>query len=267
MKAADAFARRDREVSFVVRSPRLLSQMLDEGAAVIVENHLKEQGLNVYKGAGVDRIRGMIEAKGVELETGETITGDLVLIGKGVDPNTDFIRNNSIRVEDYGIVVNEYMETTADNIYAAGDVTLAPSFLSGERENNAIWPDAVWQGRVAASNMIGKKRSFAGGINLNALEVLGLAFYAAGKVRIADDEQDKYEIYIRDLQQQGIYRKLVFRDGVLVGAITIGETEDIGVLYTLIKRREKIEDRAEEILKHGISYAQLVKDGIISFCL
>ncbi|HLV08783.1 MAG TPA: hypothetical protein VKY40_01110 [Halanaerobiales bacterium] len=59
------------------------------------------------------------------------------------------------------------------------------------------------------------------------------------------------------------YRKLVFKDGVLTGAILIGQSEDIGTLYTFIKKGFKIEAQAQKILKHGISYAELVKDKLL----
>ncbi len=259
LKVAEAFHRRGLKVSLIIRSPQILSQMLDKGAAALIEDRLVKKGFQIYKGESIDKINGFFKASGVKLESGKTLNGDLVFIGKGVKPNTGFLDDN-IRLGYEGILVDEYMETTVPDIYAAGDVTVTWDFLTEARIYHAIWPDAVWQGRIAGRNMLGHKVEYEGSLNLNALKIFDTVFFTIGKVRFLPGEEEEYSIYLKDISEQGIYRKLVFKDGVLVGVIAIGQTEDIGLLYTLIKKRISIEDRAEEILNHGLDYAQLVKD-------
>lgn len=265
MKAAEAFYERGYDVSIVIRSPLVLSQMLDSGAAHIVEKYLVEdKGFNIYKGEAVESITGSDRVQGVKLHSGRVIEGQLVLVGKGVSPNTFFVDDRINHTGD-GIVVDDYLQTTAADVYAAGDVTVTANYLSEkEKVNNAIWPDAVWQGRIAAYNMTGQNRIYDGGLNLNALKVLGLVFFAIGKVRLRPEEEDKYQVYIKNIPDKKVYRKLVFQDNILVGVITIGRSEDVGLLYTLIKKRARIEDKADYILNHGLSYASIIKDNMVS---
>lgn len=263
MKATEAFYDLNKKVSIIIRSPQILSQMLDRKSAGIIENHLKNKGINILKGEFPKKIKGFNRVKGVKLSSGKKIKGGLVLIGKGVSPNTNFI-DEGINLNKYGgIVVDERMKTNDPDVFAAGDLVSAPDLLDKGKSSFAIWPDAVWQGRVAGTNMAGKKSSYEGGLNLNVLNVLGLIFFAVGKVRFSEKEKDKYNIYIKNRPEDRVYRKLVFSDQRLIGAITIGQSDDIGVLYNLIKKRFPIEDKAETILKQGIDYAELIRDKVL----
>lgn len=260
MKAAEAFHNLGKKITIIIRSPQVLSQMLDEKSAKIVENYLKEKGINILKGESPKKIKGENSVKGVELESGKELEGDLVLIGKGVSPNTDFI-SDQIELNKYGgIVVNQKMETNVPDIYAAGDVVSAPDFLSEEKTSYAIWPDAVWQAKVAAKNMVGNTSNYEGGLNLNALKVIDLLFFAIGKVQLNEKEKEKYDIYQKYEVENNVYRKIVFSNERIVGAITIGESSDIGALYHLIKKKTPIKNKAEKIVEHGVNYAELVKD-------
>src|SRR5690606_1013209 len=94
------------------------------------------------------------------LDGGERLEADLVVIGVGVRPATEFLDGVSLG-EDGGIIVDEHMRA-ADALYAAGDVAAFPSPLSGERERIEHWRTALQQGRVAAHNMAGKNVAYDG---------------------------------------------------------------------------------------------------------
>ncbi|MGM0603814.1 MAG: NAD(P)/FAD-dependent oxidoreductase [Bacillota bacterium] len=263
MKAMEAFYNLNKKITIIIRSPQVLSQMLDAGSASLVETYLESKGINIMTGESPAEIIGSEHVEQIKLQSGKTLTGELVLIGKGVKPNTDFV-NGEVDLNKYGgIIVDQKMQTGTENIFAAGDVVSAPDFLGDGNSAYAIWPDAVWQAKTAAKSMLNIESSYEGGLNLNALKIIDLLFYAVGRVQLNDKEREKYNVYVRNEPEKGIYRKLVFSDHRLIGAITIGQTDDIGVLYLLIKKQMEIESRAEYILKHGVNYAELMKEKVL----
>ncbi len=262
LKAAEAFYHRGKNISVVIHSPQILSQMLDKQAADIVENYLRKKNFIFYKGESVKKITGKDRVESINLESGKKLSADLILVGKGTRPNIDFIKDDNIAHDKYGIKVNNRMETNVENVYAAGDVTVAPDFLTDSKKNYAIWPDAVWQGKIAASNMTNKKATYKGGLNLNSLKLFDLPIFAAGQVKVNPDNPD-YNVYIKTNPSKGIYRKLVFANHRLKGVIAVKQVNDIGTLYNLIKKEVKIENRARKILKHGLNYVELIKDKVL----
>ena len=98
----------------------------------------------------------------VFLEGGERLQSDLLLVATGVRPRTAFLNGSGMKIRD-GILVDGEMRTNIANVFAAGDVAEAKSFLTGEQGLNPILPNAAEQGKVAGSNMVGEERSTKAG--------------------------------------------------------------------------------------------------------
>jgi sulfur carrier protein ThiS len=105
--------------------------------------------------------------------TASEITADLVICAAGVKPNIGFLAGSGIEI-GRGIRVDQHMQTSVPDIYAAGDVTEALGFHSGQPELNAIQPNAADQARVAAHNMAGDPSASQGSLAINVLDTLGL---------------------------------------------------------------------------------------------
>jgi NAD(P)H-nitrite reductase large subunit len=169
------------------------------------------------------------------LTTGQTLAADVYLSVVGVKPGIDFLAGSGIAIED-GILVDEHMRTNVPGIFAAGDVASSRDCLSGERQINAIQPNAVEQGRIAALNMGGGDGRFAGSLAMNVLDTLGLISCSFGQWQGAPGGQGV------ELVDEANYRYLSLQFGTdqLIGATAIGLTDHIGAMRGLIEGRVKL---------------------------
>jgi NADPH-dependent 2,4-dienoyl-CoA reductase/sulfur reductase-like enzyme len=117
----------------------------------------EDNGVRFRLGEKVARITGHGKVEAVELESGEKVDADMVVVGVGVKPATDFLKGVELS-DDGGVVVDEHLRA-ADGLYAAGDIANFPS-MTGERQRIEHWRTALQQGRIAALNMAGRTISY-----------------------------------------------------------------------------------------------------------
>jgi nitrite reductase (NADH) large subunit len=244
------------EVCVVVASQAILSQNIDrEGARLLVE-HLERNGLRFVFGVDVVGIHGDQRVKGVRLSDGRALECELVVSAKGVRLNTELAAIAGAAVER-GIMVDDRMCTTVPHIYAAGDVAQAKGFLTGAREVMTIWPVAAEQGKVAGMNMAGGEVTYPGGLPMNTVDFFGLPVVSIGETRQSNDPAELEYLTSMD-PAKGRYRKVVLRDGQVVGAILIGDTESAGVYTGLMCTRVDVREIRGLLLGKDFDYAKLV---------
>ena len=177
------------------------------------------------------------------------------MVGKGVNPAVSFVPRDRVEV-DLGIRVNRYMETTVPDVYAAGDVAEALDLARGAPWVNAVWPVAAEQGFLAGANMAGRRVAYPGSLGRNVIRVFGLDVLTGGLVNPPDDQG--YEVAFDLNPRTGTYRKLVSRDGLLVGLVMVGRIEQGGVLLSLIQRRLPLKVKVDRLLDPNFNYGQLL---------
>lgn len=255
VKAAWALRVLGLRVRILVSSDQLLSQALDRQAAFMVEERLRENGIEVVHRTDVAAVlEEQGEAVGVLTTSGRRYPGQIVLFGKGVRPNISFLEGSGIRI-DKGILVDETMQTNILDIYAAGDVAQAYDCARNEAVVNAIWPNAVAQGFVAGANMVGRYTRYNGGVSMNALEVFGLAVISIGLSQL---DSEPSETLVEVDRQKKQYSKVVKRNGRVVGAIFVGDVRSAGLAYQLIKNGQDVPAALREKLPCRWGYADLL---------
>jgi NAD(P)H-nitrite reductase large subunit len=256
LQVANALLPQGLKMTVVVKSPQVLSQMLDPGGAARIESAMEEEGVRVIKGVDAREIRagsrGAVSE--VVLEDGEILPAQMVVVGKGVRPNIDFLKGSGIETQN-GILVDERMRTSVPNVFAAGDVAEGLDFLTRERRVSAIWPTAVSQGEIAGYNMAGVPADFEGFISRNVTYLFGHVTAALGLTRA---QGNGFEILAHADPGAGVYRRLVFREGCLVGVSLMGRVEDAGTLFSLIRTRRILGSLREEAVRFPLKWGRVL---------
>lgn len=254
-KAAYGLLRRGLKVTMLIRSGYPLSMQVDETAGKMILDELIRHGLDVRVNLSVEAFEGNGKVQSARLSDGSHLDCDLVVIGKGVLPAHDFVSREHLEI-DLGIMVDAHMATSVEGIYAAGDVAEFMDVARGIRWVNAIWPEAVSQGRVAGLNMAGRPVAYRGSLSRNVIRIFDMDIMTAGMVDPPDE--DHYETILYKNAHQNIYRKLVFKDTLLVGAVMVNAIEQGGVLISAMHSRVPIRIPRERLIGPGFNYRQLL---------
>jgi NADPH-dependent 2,4-dienoyl-CoA reductase/sulfur reductase-like enzyme len=144
-------------VTIVELLPHCLLLNFDEEFAVKVEEQLKRKGVKIITGRAIKRIYGKERVEGVELDTGEKVVADLVVISTGYRPNTKLAEKIGLKIGAYGIAVDDYMRTSDPDIFAVGDCAEKRYFLLGEPTPLLLASIACQEANVAIMNLYGAK--------------------------------------------------------------------------------------------------------------
>lgn len=257
LKSMEALVELGVQTTIVELADRILSMTFDSAASKIAQDHLSESGVEVICGNTVEKVEKADGAvKGVALRDGRRISCELVIIAIGVRPNADLARGASIEV-DKGIVVDDYMETSADGVFAAGDVAQATDMLLGDTRPIPILPVAYRQGFVAGVNMAGGSRKYDGGLAMNSVELLGLPTISVG---VTSDVSEGMDELVKTDERKKIYKKIVLEEGRAIGAIFIGDIDKAGIVTGLIRRKIDINGFRDLLLTDEFGLISLPAD-------
>jgi nitrite reductase (NADH) large subunit len=260
IQAADAVAKRKKRVAIVEQMPHLMPAMVDPPAARLFEQLLRDGGHAVHTATRAVEIAGKAgRVTGVRLEGGEVVPCQVCIMAVGVRPNLAFLEGTSIERRQ-GLLVDGSQRTSLPSIYAAGDAAETTDMLSGQRVLVAIWPEALNQGRVAGLNMAGVPATYEGSMAMNATSVLGLPIASLGLWHVTDTADYRIHSALREAQRT--YRKLVFKDGMLVGAVLVGEgvNAEAGVLHNFIRTRQSFAVTPEQLAAGPVSWGRILRD-------
>lgn len=158
MEAASCFKTQGLSVTVVVAEKRPFAKQLGEQVGSILQTLHENKGVEFELEAEVESLAGSAAVEGVRLKSGKMIPADVVVIGTGVTPVTEYAHELSL-AEDGGIRVDEKLKA-AEDIYAAGDIAVFPEPYSGAYTRIEHWRVAEQHGRVAAGNMLGSEQPF-----------------------------------------------------------------------------------------------------------
>lgn len=226
----------DAELTVVEMGERMVPRMMNEKAAGLIKQWCQQKGITVLTDTAINAIQRRDDELWLSRNNGEPIVADIVVSATGVKPNIDFLQQTDLEI-DHGILVDEGMQSSRADIFAAGDVAQALDFSSGSQQVQAIQPTATEHGALAAMNMLGASQAkHQGCINMNVLDTLGLITSSFGLWQgvTGGDSAESYQ------PERFQYISLQFQDDILVGACTVGFTQHIGVLRGLIQGKIRL---------------------------
>ena len=225
LKCAEGIVERAAHITVVDLAPRILSSILDDDGAKVVQSHIESKGVEFKLAASVTKF----EDNAAILDSGEKITFNVLVLAVGVRPNTALLKD--IAAIDRGIIVNNKSETSATDIFAAGDCTQTQDVSSGQNKIMALLPNAYMQGECAGVNMAGGEKTFDKAIPMNAIGFFGLHMITAGNYT--------GDVYAQN--EDGNYKRLFYSDNKLNGYILIGNVEKAGIYTSLIRERTPLD--------------------------
>jgi NADPH-dependent 2,4-dienoyl-CoA reductase/sulfur reductase-like enzyme len=159
MEVAAVLAQKGVEITMLLREDRIWKQFFSSPMSLFFEAYYTARGVRFLKTATIKELRGAGKVESVVLGDGQSIAGDLVVAGIGVEPATEVLTNSGIEVAD-GVIVNEYLETSAPSASAAGDVANYSNILFQKRRRVEHWDKAVSQGQYCARVLMGDRTPF-----------------------------------------------------------------------------------------------------------
>ncbi len=240
LETAGAISRHDKKAVIIENFEWLMPRQLNRTAAHLLKSHLENLGISLETAVFTQKIVGDKRVTGVMLENSKTIPADMVIIAAGVRSNTSLAARAGVEINQ-GIVVNNYMQTSYPDVYAAGDITEHKGVLYG------FWSAAQYQGSIAGMNAAGKQVEFGGIPRSNTIKVLDIDLLSIGRFE-AEDENDN----IIEGRYDGHYFCFLFCKTRLAGSILYG---NISIGNEVKSAIETAED-----LSHLLSQNPDVKD-------
>jgi nitrite reductase (NADH) large subunit len=236
-------------VTAVELLPRLLPRQLDDEGAALLQRTTEERGVSILTGDACARIERHAGGLRLSLKSGQNLDAGLVVVSAGIRANVDLAREAGLACHN-GVLVNERLQTSAPGVYAVGDVAEFGGRIWG------IIPAALAQAQVAAAQILGHMDTlYRDIVPSTTLKVTGIDLTSIGEV----NPQGDGVVEVRQTDPTaGVYRKLVIREGHVVGAIVLGERSSVRAVSQLIARKVDVSAHVSSLLKPGFDLASLL---------
>jgi NAD(P)H-nitrite reductase large subunit len=240
LKCAEGLHGRVQQITVCDLAPRVLSSILDDKCAAMMQKHLEANGIRFLLGTSAKEFCGN---KAV-MQNGETVDFDVLVLAVGVRANTALVRDAGGNV-NRGIAVDDACRTTLPDIYAAGDCTEYHDISSDTVKVMALMPNAYMQGHTAGVNMAGGSQGFDKAIPMNSIGFFGLHAMTAGS----------YEGDVYEEKTENSLKRLFTKDGLLKGFILIGCNERAGIYTSMIREKTPLASVDFDLMKKAASTA------------
>jgi NAD(P)H-nitrite reductase large subunit len=240
----EALALRGVKLTVIEMGDRMVPRMMNQAAGGLIKKWCEAKGVSVHTSTRVESIEKSGVALKVRLDNGKVLDADVVISATGVRSNLEFLKGSGIE-SDFGVKVNDRLQSSHPDVYAAGDVCQGRDFSTGEYTVQAIQPTAADHGRIAAANMAGRNSRHQGSVNMNVLDTMGLISTSYG-LWMGVPGGDAVDLHDAERYR---YLSLQFADDTLVGAQSLGLTQHVGVLRGLIQTRIRLGKWKQRLLK------------------
>jgi len=242
----------DIDAHYLMRGNRWWRYALSLEGAEIIHDALVDHGVEPVFDSGVDHFEVDDDGSVVAAidPNGERFEGDFAGVAIGLDFNTEWLQGSGVECDD-GVVVDEYMQTGVEDVYAAGDITQFHDTILGERAQNGAWGSAKQQGATAGRNMVADAEADEfRWVSSYSITHFDFPFLSFGHPTLGDDAAErKYS--------ESEWRRLAFKDGKLIGGVLIGDLSQQSKYKQLIREERPVADQTDVLLQQSFEIEEL----------
>lgn len=225
LEAARGFLNLGMKVDVVHIVDTIMERQLDRTASKMLQEALEAQGMNFLLGKQSEEILGDRRVTGLKFKDGTVAEADLIVMAVGIRPNVQLAKDAGLECNP-GIVVNDYLQTSAPNVYAVGECAMHRGIAYG------LVAPLYEQGAVLAKHLAGvETRPYEGSVVYTKLKVSGVDVFSGGSF---NDAEGTKAIRVQD-EFSGVYKKVVIKDNKIIGAVLFGDTSDSSRLMQMIR--------------------------------
>ena len=247
LKCAEGLHGRVKDITVCDLAPRVLSSILDDRCAAMMQKHLEANGISFVLGTSAKEFSG----SHVVMQNGTELDFDILVLAVGVRANIALVKNAGGTV-NRGIAVDDACRTSLSDIYAAGDCTEYHDISSDMQKVMALMPNAYMQGRTAGINMAGGSAAFDNAIPMNSIGFFGFHCHTAGS------QPEGCEMY--EEADENHIKRLFVKDDRLTGFMLLGHMHRTGIYTALIRNQTPLSSVDFARLKIEPQLAALGKD-------
>jgi NADPH-dependent 2,4-dienoyl-CoA reductase/sulfur reductase-like enzyme len=251
LEVAASLTRRGVQVTVVESQPRIWARFADATLAGFVQTYCTQKGVRFQTGEMVSEIRGTGRPASVLTRSGLEIPCDFVCVGIGIVPNVELAQQAGLAVAD-GITVNEYLQSSHPDIYAAGDVVNYPDPLFGKRRRVEHWGHAEFCGQLAGQNMAGAR---------NPYDLLTYVWSDIFDLHLefAGDESEHDQVLLRGRVEERSFTVLYLKQHVLTAYFAINASaKEFPLLQRLIRQKKNLSGKEAPLQDASVPLKGLV---------
>lgn len=232
LEAAKGLVQLGMDVTVVHLMEDLMERQLDHQAASMLKAELERQGIKFKMQAQTKEIYGDDRVQGLRFADGSELPAEFVVMAVGIKPNVAVAKDSGIEV-GRGIIVNDYMQTSMEGVYSVGECTEHRGVCYG------LVAPLFEQGMVLAKHISGVETApYEGSVMSTKLKISGVDVFSTGEFI----DGPEHTVIANKDDWKRTYKKILLKDGVMVGAVLFGDITDSAELQKLIKNKTVMTD-------------------------
>ncbi len=242
IEAASSLVQLGLSVGIVAAKETVLAGQLDQQASSWLADLMRQHGVLIINNQKVIQVfsdQGRIVA--ARLGSGTIIFIDMIVVTAGSTVNIELVKDTGIKLDQGSVLVDQFLKTTVDHVWAAGDLCAVPDMISKEIVRSTTWSDAMLQGLCAATNFSDQPRRYAGVLGLRDSYFFGKDFYACGKT-VGHSKNIEVVSKINKENLQHLY----LQEGVLIGFVLMGDISCLAELKQWYMTGQKIDNQKND---------------------
>lgn len=240
MEVAASLTQQGVQVTVIEAQPHIWARFVDATLAGFFQDYCTQKGITFYTNEMVTEIRGQDRPSSVITRSGRELPCDFICIGVGIIPNVELAQQAGLEVNN-GIVVNEYLQSSHPDIYAAGDVVNYPDPIFGKRRRVEHWGHAEYCGLLAGQNMAGANNKY------DLLTYVWSDIFDL-HLEFAGDESEQDQVLLRGRFQDKSFTILYLKQNILVAYFAINtNAKEFPTFQRLIRNKKNLAGKEAEL--------------------